>query len=136
MRRVCCEEIEQTRQAKKEELSMQQRRNPATVSRSVAQIQDLQNKVNSLSDAREFYESGSSSGATHVPDQTSTILSSRKFRAAIMDCRELHIICGCWGNVFERHRSRETLYNLQQFKEFRITSQNVDLMCQRQQGEM
>ena len=50
-----------------------------TVSQMMAQIQDLQNKVNSLSDAREFHDpdSGSSSGATHVPDQTSTILSSR-----------------------------------------------------------
>ena len=60
---------------------MQQRRNPTTVSQMMAQIRDLQNKVNSLSDARVFYdpESGSSSGATHVPDETSTILSSRKF---------------------------------------------------------
>ena len=47
--------------------------------RMMAQIRELQNKVNSLSDAREFYdpESGSSSGATHVPDRTSTILSPR-----------------------------------------------------------
>ena len=45
----------------------------------MVQIQDLQNKSNSLSETREFYdpESGSSSGATHVPDQNSTILSSR-----------------------------------------------------------
>ena len=58
---------------------MQQQRNPATVSQMMAESLDLQNKVNSLSDAREFYdpESGNSSGATHVPDQTSTILSSR-----------------------------------------------------------
>ena len=39
----------------------------------------LQNKVNSLSDAREFYdpESGSSSGATHVPDLTSAVRGTR-----------------------------------------------------------
>ena len=45
----------------------------------MAQIRELQNKVNSLSDAREFYdiESGSSSGATHVLDHGFTILSSR-----------------------------------------------------------
>ena len=57
---------------------MQQERNPTTVSQMVAQIWELQNKVNSLSDAREFYdpESRSSSGATHVPEQTCTILSS------------------------------------------------------------
>ena len=59
--------------------NMQQRRNPSTVSQMMAQIQDLLNKVNSLSDTREFSDpaSGSSSGATHVPDQISTILSSR-----------------------------------------------------------
>ena len=41
-----------------------------TESEVMAQIRKLQNKVNSLSDAREFYdpESESSSGATHVPD--------------------------------------------------------------------
>ena len=34
-------------------------------------------------------ESGSSSGATHVPDQASTVLSPQKLlpRAAILDCR-------------------------------------------------
>ena len=59
---------------------MQQESNPTTVSQMMAQILELQNKVNSLSDAREFYdpESGSKSGAaTHVPDRTSTILSPR-----------------------------------------------------------
>ena len=41
------------------------------MSQMMARIQDLQNKANSLSDAREFYdlETRSSSGATHVPDQ-------------------------------------------------------------------
>ena len=45
----------------------------------MAQIRDLKNKVDSLSDPREYYdpESGSSSGATHFPDQISTILNSR-----------------------------------------------------------
>ena len=73
LRRICCDETEHAKQARSEELSMQQQRNPTTVSQMMAQIQDLQNKVNSLSDAREFYdpETASSSGATHVPDQTS-----------------------------------------------------------------
>ena len=59
---------------------MQQLRNPTTVSQMMAQNQDLQNKVNCLSDAREFHgpECGSSSGATHDPDQTSTILDCRE----------------------------------------------------------
>ena len=43
-----------------------------TVSQLLSQIHDLQNKVNSLSDARAFEdpEAASSSGATHVPDRT------------------------------------------------------------------
>ena len=69
LRIICCE---QTDQARKQDLklSMQQQRNPTTESEVMAQTRKLQNKVNSLSDAREFYdpESGSSSGATHVPD--------------------------------------------------------------------
>ena len=42
LRRTCCEEIAQTRQAKSEELSVQQR------SQMMAQIRELQNKVNSM----------------------------------------------------------------------------------------
>ena len=54
-----------------DELSMQQERNPATESQLLTQIQDLQNKVKSLTDARDFYDpqTGSSSGASHVPSQ-------------------------------------------------------------------
>ena len=47
LRSVCCEETDRARQARIDELSVHQVRNPI-------QIQDLQNKVNSLSDAREF----------------------------------------------------------------------------------
>ena len=41
------------------------------LSQVIAQILDLQNKVNSLSNAREFddLDTASSSGATHVPSQ-------------------------------------------------------------------
>ena len=52
-RRVCCEETDRARQKKIDELSMQQERTPSTVSQPLTQIQDLQNKVNFLSDARE-----------------------------------------------------------------------------------
>ena len=51
LRRICCEEADQARQARNEELSMQQQRNPSTVCQMMVQIRDLQNKVNSLSDA-------------------------------------------------------------------------------------
>ena len=55
---------------------MYEERNTTTLSQMLTQIQGLQNKENSLSDARDFYdpESGSGSGATHVLDQDSTIL--------------------------------------------------------------
>ena len=64
---------------------MHQERNPSTVSQLLTRIQDLQNKVNSLSETREFYdpETASSSGATHVPSQPSTIPSPRT-----MPCRD------------------------------------------------
>ena len=68
LRRTCCEEADRARQARIDELSMhQERRSPM-----LTQIRELQNKVNSLSDAKEFYdpETASSSGATHVPDQS------------------------------------------------------------------
>ena len=73
LRRVCCEDADRARQARIDELSVHQERNLTTVSQSIAQIPELKNILNSLSDAREFYdpESGSSSGATHVPDRTS-----------------------------------------------------------------
>ena len=65
LRRICCEETDRARQARIDELSTHQKRD-ATVSQLLTQNQDLQNKVNSLSDAREFYdpESGSSYAAT------------------------------------------------------------------------
>ena len=69
-----------------------------------------QNKVNSLSGARQFYdpETASSSGATHVPRQPSTIPSSRT-----MPCRDSGLphdtrnIMDISGNVFERLPARE-----------------------------
>ena len=49
----------------------------------IRKIRKIQNKVNSLSDAREFYdpESENSSGATIVPGQTPTILCPRTLPA-------------------------------------------------------
>ena len=76
----------------------------------MVRIQDLQNKVNSLSDAREFYdpESGSSSGATHVPDQTSTILSSRTLPRCDSGLpRNTQNCTGIMRNVFERPPAQE-----------------------------
>ena len=68
LRRRCCEESDRARQAKLDELSMMQQRDPQTVSQLLAQMRESQNKVNSLSDAREFHdpETAGSSGASHV----------------------------------------------------------------------
>ena len=75
LRIICCEETGGARQARIVELSVRQERNPTIASQLRTQIQELQNKEN-------FYdpESGSSSGATHVPSQPSTILCPRTLR--------------------------------------------------------
>ena len=78
----------------------------------MAQIQDLQNKLNSLSDAREFYdpESGSSSGATHDPDRLSTILSPRTLPRCDSGLpRDTLNGTSITGNVFERPSAQEGL---------------------------
>ena len=83
---------------------MQQERNPITVGQLLTQVQDLQNKANSLADVREFYdpESGSSSGALHVPNETSIIPSPRgilsRDSGLPLDVRKTK---GTSGNVFE-----------------------------------
>ena len=70
----------------------------------LAQIRDLQNRVHSLSDAREFHnlESGSSSGAVHVPNQTSAVLSPRTLPRRDSGLpRDTQNGKGLTGNVFE-----------------------------------
>ena len=49
LRRICCEETDLARQARTGEMSMHQERNKTNVSQLLTPIQDLQNKVNSLS---------------------------------------------------------------------------------------
>ena len=68
LRRRCCEGSDRARQPKLDELSMMQQRDPQTVSQLLAQMRESQDKVNSLSDAREFHdpETAGSSGASHV----------------------------------------------------------------------
>ena len=100
LRRICCEEIDRARQAKIDELSMHQESNPTTVSQLLTQIQDLQNKANSLSRPQ------------------STLVYSESQR---MLCRESGLprntrnIMGTSGNVFERPPTRKeqtsTLFN-------------------------
>ena len=54
IRRICCAEADRARQLKYDELSMQHKENLSTLSQLMAQIQDLQVKVKSLNDAKEF----------------------------------------------------------------------------------
>ena len=58
---------------------MMQLRDPQTVSQLLAQMRESQDKVNSLSDAREFHapETAGSSGASHV---TSPPLTNPSYR--------------------------------------------------------
>ena len=57
LRRICCEETDRARRVRIDDLSMQQKMNPTTVSQLLTQIQDLQDQVNSLIEAREFLRS-------------------------------------------------------------------------------
>ena len=74
--------------------------------------------MNSLSDAREFYdpETASSSGATRVPSQPSAIPSPRTMTRCDSGLpHDARNILGTSGNVFERLLAREgqtsTLFN-------------------------
>ena len=114
LKRFCCEETDRARQARIDELSLHQERNPTTVSQLMAQIRELQNRVNSLSDARELYdpESGSSSGATHVPGQTSNLLFLSPRTLPRYDSgspRDTQNGTGFSGNVIERPPAQEGL---------------------------
>ena len=142
LRRSCFEETDRARQARNDELSLPQERNPTTVSQLMTQAREWQNKVNSLSDAREIYdhESGSSSRATHVSEYTSTILSPRTLSRC--DSGLPHDAQNGYGyyriRFWTTTCSRRTiLYNLQQFQEFGIFLWGIDwdLKLQELQGE-
>ena len=110
LKKICCEEANGTRQARIDELSAHQERNPTTVSQLLTLIQDLHNKLNSLSDAKEFYdpETGSSSGATRVPGQTLAILSPRNMpRCESGLLRDTRNFTRTSGNVFDRPPAQE-----------------------------
>ena len=64
LRRICFTEAERARQLRIDELSAQEKERKSTVHQLMVQIQELEDKVNSLSDAKEFYdpEIASSSG--------------------------------------------------------------------------
>ena len=89
-----------------DELCRQQKEKSSTVNQflSLSQSQELQDKVNSLNDEKDFYdpEKASSSGLSHVPSQPLRIPSPRG-----MISRDLSLphnarnSMGTLGNVFE-----------------------------------
>ena len=67
LNKMCCTEAERAKQLRKDE-TVQEKESKSTVNQLMVQIQELQDKVNSLNDSREFYdpETASSSGLSHV----------------------------------------------------------------------
>ena len=99
-----------------------QKRDPTTGSQLLTLIQNLQNKVDSLSAAREFYdpETASSSGASDVPSQPLAVPSPRETRSLGSGSpRDTRNIMGTSGNVFEDLPAREGP-PFRKFKDFGI----------------
>ena len=77
LRRICSTQAERARQLRIDELSSQEEESESVVNQVMVQIQELQDKINSLSDARKWFhlETASSSGLSHVPSQPMSIPS-------------------------------------------------------------
>ena len=95
LRRYVAEKKDWARQLKIDQLSMQQKGNPSTVSQLLTQIPDLQDKANSFSAAWEFYDpdTASSSGAIPIPREVRNRDSGLP--------RDTRNTVGTLGNVFE-----------------------------------
>ena len=72
LRRICCAEADRARELKYDELSTQQKENLCAVNQLVAQIQELQDKVHSLNDAKEICDLENSEQLWNVPPSLST----------------------------------------------------------------
>ena len=79
MKEMCCTGVERAKQLRIDEPSTQEKESKSAVNQLMVQLQELQDNVNSLSDAREFCdpETASSSGLSHVPSQPTRIPSPR-----------------------------------------------------------
>ena len=75
-----------------DELSMHQKRGPTTVRQLLTQIRELQNRVNSLSDAREFYAPETASSSERPTFSVNPLLFQvpEQSLAAILDGRMTH----------------------------------------------
>ena len=103
MRRLCCKPADGVTQFRIDALSMQ-KKNPSTVNRLLSQIQELQDKVNSLNEEKEVYdhETASTSGMSHVLSQPSRIPSPRgMIRRDSGLPHNTRNSMGTSGNVFE-----------------------------------
>ena len=78
-KKKCCTEGDRAKQLRIDELSIPEKESRSTVHELMVQIQELQDKVNSLNDFSEFNdpETASSSGSSHVPSQLMRIPSPR-----------------------------------------------------------
>ena len=76
---MCRAEAERARQLKYDELQTRKKDNNSTANQPMVQILELQDKVTSLNDAKEFYdpETASSSGLFFVPGQPMSVPSPR-----------------------------------------------------------
>ena len=104
-KQFCSTEAERTQQLRADELSRHElRKSQSTVRHFTVQIQDLQDKVNSVNDSSDFHdrETASSSGSSHVPSHPLIVPSSFglpcRDSGPQLDTRNLR---GTLGNVFE-----------------------------------
>ena len=92
LRRICCEETDRARQARIDELSMQQKRNPATASQLLTKIRIKRTKANSLSDAENFaiLRQRAALECPTFPVNPLLFRVSETCPAATLDCRMMH----------------------------------------------
>ena len=118
LRRICCEESNRARQARIDELSLHQEKNPTTVSQLSTQFRIYRTNQIHCQMQENFYdpETASTSGATHVPSRPSAIPSPRTLPRC--DSGLPHDTLNGTGitrNVFERPPAQEgqfsTLFN-------------------------
>ena len=69
MKKMCCTEAAKSKQFRTDKLSTQEEESKSTVNQLMVQIQELQDKVNSQNDAKEFHdpETASSFGLSTFP---------------------------------------------------------------------
>ena len=130
LRRTCCEETSRVRELKIDEFCNKRGLLLLWVD-FLTHMQDLQNKVISLSDAREFHdpETASRSGASHVLRQTLAIPSPRGTpgRDSGLPPTARNTM-GTSGNVFWKLTCsrRTTLSSFRKFKEFCIIFSRIE----------